>query len=97
MVPNVFGMSQYASSIMTTRLYFSSSNYINKMSTFKNDTWSEIWNALYYSFIDKHYKLLKGNYATARQVKHWDNKNKDEQDELLKKAKTYINQYIKKN
>lgn len=95
MIPNVFGMSQYASPIMTTRLYFSSSNYIHKMSTFKNDSWSEIWNALYYSFIDKHYKLLKGNYATARQVKHWDDKSEDDKKELLKIAKIYINKFIK--
>lgn len=98
MIPNVFGMSQYASSIMTTRIYFSSSNYINKMSTYKyskvlsnnNDYWCNIWDALYYSFINKHYKLLKKNYATSRQVKHWDNKNKNDKIKLLKIAEKYI-------
>ncbi len=103
MIPNIFGMSQYASSIMTTRIYFSSYNYINKMSTYKyskklsneKDYWCNIWNALYYSFINKHYKLLKINYATSRQVKHWDNKNDNDKITLLKTAKKYINKYIK--
>jgi deoxyribodipyrimidine photolyase-related protein len=94
MIPNVFGMSQYASNIMTTRIYFSSSNYILKMSSFKKNEWCDVWNSLYYNFISKHYKLLKKNYATSRQVKHWDNMNKEEQHQLILKANTYMNKYI---
>jgi deoxyribodipyrimidine photolyase-related protein len=70
------------------------------MSTFKksksNDletdemSWYEIWDALYYNFIAKHRLVLKKNYAISRQVKHWDNKTKTEQDELLKTAKKYL-------
>jgi deoxyribodipyrimidine photolyase-related protein len=98
MVPNVYGMSQFATPIMMTRPYFSSSNYINKMSTFKvkkNDNWSDIWDALYYNFIFKHRTLLKSNYAVARQVKHWDNKSELEQNEIKKKAKEYIDKLLK--
>jgi len=98
MVPNVYGMSQFATPIMMTRPYFSSSNYINKMSTFKvkkNDNWSETWDALYYNFIFKHRNLLKSNYAVARQVKHWDNKSESEQNEIKKKAKEYLDNLFK--
>ena len=92
MIPNVFGMSQYADGgTMMTRPYFSSSNYINKMSSFKRDgQWDVIWDALYYNFINKHEKILRKNYAIAQQVKHWDNKNKEEKNELLKIAKDYL-------
>ena len=98
MVPNVYGMSQFATPIMMTRPYFSSSNYINKMSTFKvkkNDNWSETWDALYYNFIFKHRNLLKSNYAVARQVKHWNNKSESEQNEIKKKAKEYLDNLFK--
>jgi len=98
MVPNVYGMSQFATPIMMTRPYFSSSNYINKMSTFKvkkNDNWSETWDVLYYNFIFKHRNLLKSNYAVARQVKHWDNKSESEQNEIKKKANEYLNKLFK--
>ena len=98
MVPNVYGMSQFATPIMMTRPYFSSSNYINKMSTFKvkkNDNWSETWDALYYNFIFKHRTLLKSNYAVARQVKHWDNKSESEQNEIKKNAKEYLDKLFK--
>ena len=92
MVPNVYGMSQYAiGNKMMTRPYFSSSNYIHKMSNYKKGEWSTIWDALYYNFINKHQTLFKKNYAIAQQVNNWNNKNKDEQNELIKIAKNYLN------
>jgi deoxyribodipyrimidine photolyase-related protein len=89
MIPNVFGMGQFSSNIMMTRPYFSSSNYILKMSNFKKGEWCLIWDAVYYSFINKNKKLLASNYATAMQVKHWTNKTKKEQDELIIIANKY--------
>ena len=93
-VPNIMGMSQYADGgKMMTRIYFSSSNYIEKMSNFKKnkDTdWTTIWNAIYYHFINIHEKILKKNYATSRQVAHWHNKTAHEKEELLGLAKKYL-------
>jgi deoxyribodipyrimidine photolyase-related protein len=89
MIPNVFGMGQFSSNIMMTRPYFCSSNYILKMSNFKKGTWCEIWDAVYYAFINKHLKLLSSNYATAMQVKHWKNKSKIEQTNILKISTKY--------
>ena len=95
MVPNVMGMSQYATTIMMTRPYFSSSNYINKMSTYKrNGEWDVIWDSLYYNFIDKHQDFLKKNYAIAQQVKHWNNKTESEKKELKKTANKYLKQLL---
>jgi deoxyribodipyrimidine photolyase-related protein len=102
MVPNIFGMSQYADGgLLMTRPYFSSSNYILKMSDYKvlyvnielQDkmySWAEIWDALYYRFIYKNYDMLKKIYATARSVAHWDKKTKEQQDILLKTAEKYL-------
>ena len=81
MVGNIFAMSQYSSNIMTKRPYFSSSNYILKMSNFKKGKWCEIWDALYYSFINKHKELFSKNYSTALQVKNY-NKKKNKQNIL---------------
>lgn len=62
MVPNVYGMSQYADGgLMTTKPYFSSSNYIKKMSNFKNGDWCTIWDALYWRFVLKNSKLVLKN------------------------------------
>jgi deoxyribodipyrimidine photolyase-related protein len=54
MVPNVYGMSQYADGgLMTTKPYFSSSNYLLKMSDYKKGEWCEIWDALFWRFMIK--------------------------------------------
>ena len=91
MVPNVYGMSQYADGgIMMTRPYFASSNYILKMSNYKKGEWCNIFDILYYYFIYKNQSLLKKNYSTAIQVHYWNKKSEKEKKEIIYKAKKYI-------
>lgn len=60
MVPNVYGMSQYADGgLMTTKPYISGSNYILNMSNYKQDDWCAVWNALYWNFIYKKRTIIK--------------------------------------
>jgi deoxyribodipyrimidine photolyase-related protein len=93
MTPNIMGMSQFADGgKMMTRIYFSSSNYIDKMSIFKrkkDEDWWKIWDAVYYSFINRHQDLLTKNYATSRQVAHWKKKSVKEKELLLELAKKF--------
>ncbi len=89
MVPNIFGMSQYATPLMMTRPYFSSYNYLLKMSNYKRDEWCKIWEGLYYTFLNKHRKILSKNYAFASQVKNLDNKSLNEKKKLFAIAKDY--------
>lgn len=100
MYGNVYGMSQHsAGTIMATRPYFSSSNYIDKMSSYKRETetnkinWNEYWDALYYNFIENNKKYLKSNYSTANAVSVWDKKSKKEKEHLLKLANEYLKKY----
>lgn len=60
MVPNVYSMALYADGgIITTKPYISGSNYILKMSNYKKGSWSDIWDALFWSFVGKHHKALQ--------------------------------------
>ncbi len=60
MVPNIYGMSQYADGgMMTTKPYFSSSNYIAKMSDYPKGEWCEVWDALFWRFMIKHLKFFE--------------------------------------
>jgi deoxyribodipyrimidine photolyase-related protein len=108
MEPNVYGMSQFSvGNLMMTRPYFSSSNYIDKMSSFKKQKnvynkiklaeeeyeWFEIWDILYYYFIYKNKTYLAKNYATANAVKNWNNKSKNEKNKIIKLAKNYLKIY----
>ena len=48
MVPNVYGMSQYADGgSITTKPYISSSNYIRNMSEYGKGDWSSLWDSLF--------------------------------------------------
>ena len=62
MVPNVYGMSQYADGgLITTKPYFSGSNYVRKMSLWGKGEWAEIWDGLYWRFIWQHRQELGNN------------------------------------
>ena len=91
MVPNVYGMSQFADGgLMMTRPYFSSSNYILKMSDYKKNTWCVTYDALYYNFIHKHEDYLASNYATSRQVAFWRKKSASDKKKISDLAKNYL-------
>ncbi len=62
MVPNVYGMSQHADGgMMTTKPYISGSSYILKMSDYAKGDWCEIWDALYWRFIDREREFFSAN------------------------------------
>lgn len=62
MVPNIYGMSQHADGgLMTTKPYISGSSYILRMSNYKKGTWCEIWDALYWRFIDRQREFFSKN------------------------------------
>ena len=94
MVANVYCMSQYSNDnnkiSMMNRPYFSSYNYIIKMSDFKKDKWCDIWESLYYNFIKDNINLLKNNYSTAIMVKHWNNKSNEDKNKLINIAINYL-------
>jgi deoxyribodipyrimidine photolyase-related protein len=73
MVPNVYGMSQYADEgFMTTKPYVSGSNYILKMSNFKKGSWCDIWDGLFWRFLKKHQPLFLKNPRMSVLVKYLD-------------------------
>ena len=55
-----------------------------------DETWWKIWDAIYYSFINKNYIKLSKNYATSRQAYHWKMKTSKEKQNLLKIAKNWM-------
>jgi deoxyribodipyrimidine photolyase-related protein len=88
MFGNVYGMALNRIKIMTKN-YIASSNYITKMSDFKDiDNWKKIFDSLYYNFINVNYKELKNDYSIRFQLAHW--KTKKNKQEILKIANDYI-------
>lgn len=90
MVPNVYGMSQYAAgNIMTTKPYFSSSRYILSMSNFKKGLWCDIWDALYWTFIYEKREIISKNPRLAIMVSMLAKKSPAQLNNMLRIAKEY--------
>ncbi|MCS7153378.1 MAG: cryptochrome/photolyase family protein [Bacteroidia bacterium] len=54
MVPNVYGMSQHASSLITTKPYFSGSRYLRSLSHYPEGAWVEKWDELFWGWVRRH-------------------------------------------
>jgi len=91
MVPNVYGMSQFADGgLITTKPYVSSSNYILKMSDYsKSEEWCEIWDGLFWRFLYKNKSKIASNSRIGMLIKANDiSKYKDK----IKKAEEFLEQ-----
>ena len=73
MVPNVYGMSQFADGgIFTTKPYLSGSNYVRKMSDYRKGPWCEVWDGLFWSFIHRHGDFFRSQYRLAMMARNLD-------------------------
>lgn len=89
MVPNIYGMSQYADGgMMTTKPYFSGSNYILKMSDYPKGQWCKIWDALFWRFMIKHIKFFEKQPRLSMLCLTAKKKKRDRA--LLKVAETFL-------
>jgi len=70
MGPNVYGMGLMSDGgIFATKPYICGSNYILKMGDFKKGPWCEIWDGLYWRFIDRHQGFFQANPRLSMMVK----------------------------
>jgi len=95
MVPNIYGMSQFADvGLMSTKPYISGSNYLIKMSDFKKGNWQETWDALFWRFMQVHRDFFLQNPRLGMLVRSFDNMPEDKQRALLMKADKYLSQLV---
>ena len=93
MVPNVYGMAQFADGgLMSTKPYISSSNYIRKMSNYKSGNWEQIWDALFWRFMHVHRSFFESNPRLAMLLSNWDKKSEQDQNKLLNTAERFLQQ-----
>ncbi|MGQ9845854.1 MAG: cryptochrome/photolyase family protein [Caldisericia bacterium] len=91
MVPNVYGMSQFADGgLMSTKPYISSSNYLINMGDFKNGKWQIIWDGLFWRFINKHRNFFLSNNRSKFFIKVFDEMPEDKKRVLLEEAENYL-------
>ena len=95
MVPNVYGMSQFADGgLMATKPYISSSNYILKMSDYKGGKqsvkWRATWDGLFWRFIHKQRIFFESNPRIGMLLNTWDRMTIEKQQLHLDHAETFL-------
>jgi deoxyribodipyrimidine photolyase-related protein len=91
MVPNVYGMSQFADGgSFATKPYISGANYIKKMSDYPSADWEQTWTALYWNFIATHSDVFKANHRLSMMPRLLEKMNQETKTQHFDTAKTYL-------
>jgi deoxyribodipyrimidine photolyase-related protein len=91
MVPNVYGMSQFADGgLMATKPYISGSNYLMKMSDYKKGEWQGVWDGLFWRFMHTHRDFFLRNPRLSMLVHTFDKMPEDKRREHLRRANDYL-------
>lgn len=93
MVPNIYGMSQYADGgKIVSKPYVSASNYLLKMSNYPKGGWTEIWDGLFWRFLHKHRNVFASNPRTLALI-HLLGKNEHNILPKISKADRWLKDY----
>jgi deoxyribodipyrimidine photolyase-related protein len=91
MVPNVYGMSQFADGgLMATKPYISGSNYIIKMSNFKKGEWQTVWDGLFWRFMHTHRHFFFANPRLGMLVRMFDKMPLEKQNLHIENGNRYL-------
>ncbi|MBC7650382.1 MAG: cryptochrome/photolyase family protein [Deinococcales bacterium] len=93
MVPNVYGMTQFADGgLMTTKPYISGSNYIMKMSDYEKGDWQAIWDGLFWRFMHVHRSFFLQNPRLGMLIGTFDKMSEEKRQNHLNNAEAFLNQ-----
>lgn len=91
MVPNVYGMSQFADGgMMSTKPYISGSNYVLKMSDYSKGSWTEIWDGLFWRFMHVHRDFFSQNPRLGMLLRTLDKMDEDKRQAHFDKAEAFL-------
>ena len=91
MVPNVYGMTQFADGgLMTTKPYISGSNYLMKMSNYEKGDWQQVWDGLFWRFMHVHRDFFLQNPRLGMLVGTFDKMPEEKRNIHLVNAEKYL-------
>ncbi len=94
MVPNVYGMSQFADGgLMATKPYFSGSNYLMKMGDFPQGDWQKTWDGLFWRFLDQHRDFLGKNPRLGMLLRMLEKMDQQKREAHFYHAEKFLNSF----
>lgn len=93
--PNIYGMSQFADggSSLTTKPHISSSAAILKASDYERGLWTDVWDGLYWRFIDKNRELIRHNPRLRPMVQRLERLDPDHRRIISYRAEDFLNKF----
>ncbi|MGV8963208.1 MAG: cryptochrome/photolyase family protein [Candidatus Saccharimonadaceae bacterium] len=93
MVPNVYGMTQFADGgMMVTKPYISGSNYLMKMSDYQKGEWQSVWDGLFWRFMHVNRSFFLKNPRLGMLVNMYDKMPSEKQELHLMHAENFLEQ-----
>ncbi|WP_394746811.1 cryptochrome/photolyase family protein [Spongiimicrobium salis] len=91
MVPNAYGMSQFADGgLFATKPYIGGSNYLKKMGNYPKGDWQDTWDGLFWRFMDKQRGFFLQNPRLGMLVRMYDKMPEEKRLQHLNNANTYL-------
>ncbi len=97
MVPNVYGMTQFADGgLMTTKPYISGSNYLLKMGDWpkkqdgQESDWTAIWDSLFWRFMHVHRSFFLSNPRLGMLIGTFDKMSSEKRNTYLATAAQFL-------
>ncbi len=93
-IPNVFMVSQFTdSSNFNLEPSICPSTYILQLSNYQRDVWCDIWDGLYWRFINKHRDELNHNARMRTMLQRLDRLDPDRQRIINYRAEDFLNKF----
>jgi deoxyribodipyrimidine photolyase-related protein len=105
MVPNVYGMTQFADGgLMTTKPYISGSNYLMKMGDWRKadipatgEPWTDTWDALFWRFMHVHRDFFLSNPRLGMLIGSFDRMPEAKRSQIMATATEYLEHLDRQN
>ena len=95
MVTNIYGMSQFADGgLMATKPYISGSNYLMKISNYKKGEWQDVWDGLFWRFMNTHRDFFLSNPRLRMLIRMFDKMSIEKREKHIINAEAYLQTFI---
>ena len=88
-------MSQFADGgLMATKPYISGSNYLMKMSNYKKGEWQDVWDGLFWRFMNTHRDFFLSNPRLRMLIRMFDKMSIEKREKHIINAEAYLQTFI---
>lgn len=89
-IPNTYGIGEFRETAVP---YISAASGVLKVSNYDRGYWSDVWDGLYWRFIDKNSHLIKHNPRLRPMVQRLDRLDPDHRRVIHYRAEDFLNKY----